>query len=346
MKMRKKIILTMVSISVLAGFAFADTTPTYSTWNVNPTVNGDNLKFKQVVAQLRELRKEFIDTKDPQQKLVIKQKIVQLLQTYYVKYPILMGRYIHADFHLTEKELKQNLKPFKQQEKQQLKQELTWAREQLKEAWKTNMKGLKRWLDKDIKDQIKAIWKKYQDQIHQLRSSLKGLSKEQRKDVIQQIRELRIKRLEEIASLVPVDKKQKIENYINQLKQHFITVDSDYQTYKNSIQQKKTEIYTQISTKVKGIIDNAINKFEDKLKNLPEKEQQKIVDKVLKKINKIIVAHENSKQNHNSLHFKTEIWILTYLQEKVEEIKQDLNLQSQEIQDNNIINQVLNNVSK
>ena len=348
MKDTKKIILASIAMMVLGSsvFAFNNSIVTWNVVNSSQSISNQKNGYKQFIDQLHQLKEQLKNAKTLQDKIVVKKQIVNLLQEYYNKYPVLIGRYIHADFHLTEKQLKQSFKQFKEQKKQQLKQELTWAHQQLVQAWKTDMKWFKKGLQKSVRDQIKEIWKQYSNQIKQLRESFKRATKEQRKSILQQIRQLRIERLEKIESLLPADKQQKVESYIEQLKQHFNTVEGLYQNYKASIQQQKEQVYSEISEKLKQAIDTAVANFEKKISTLPTEKQEKILNKVLKRINKIIAAHEKGKQNHNSLHFKTEIWILNYLQQKIEQFEQELGFQKQQTQDSNIINQVLNSISK
>jgi hypothetical protein len=141
---------------------------------------------------------------------------------------------------------------------------------------------------------------------------------------------------------LPADKQTKVEAYLNNLKEHFAKVDNIRNTFKSEKESVKQSMYNNLTDKVKSVIDKAIEKFKEKLSKLPADRQLKVYNRVLEKINKIIFNHLNSNQKKDTIHFKTEISILNYLKEKVEQLKDELNLKTSLTDETNLINNIIN----
>jgi len=338
MKTNKLLTIALLWTLVISWSAFAS--DTNLTWNIT-TVQSTKQDITTYRTQLKELHNQLKLATNHEEKFVIRNKIYELTKEIVAKYPKFISTYTHRDFHFNERN---QLSWFRNEIRTQRQELKTWFNEERKNMWqnrKNNLKEVKKTLNKDTKQQIKEIFKKYHWQIQTLKSQITTLKKQikqskdkttkqqiwsQIKTLWTQIKQLRIQALTEIKSLVPIEQQAKIQTAIDNMQNTWNDIQTKKEDFKKEIETKKTDIYNNISVKVKSNIDNAISKLQSKLNSLSKDKQVKLLTHIQKRITKIIANHVNdTKINHNWIHFKTELWILNYLKNNIDTMLNKLN---------------------
>lgn len=334
MKTNKLLTIALLWTLVISWTSFANNT--FWTWNTAWTINS-TVKNQDIVNyrnQMKTLRTELKSATTHAKKYSIRNQMFQLTKWIVAKYPRFTAWYTHKDFHFNERT---ELSWFKAEIKNEREQLKNWIKTERKSMWenrKQNMKGIRKSLDKETKKKIKEIYTNTHSQIKDIINKIKTLKEQakQSKDkttkqeiwnqikwLWKQVRELRINNLEQIKSLVPEEEQVKIQSVIDNMKNTYNNIQQQKETFKTNKETKKTEIYNWISTTVKSNIDTALENLNTKLNTLTEDKKSKLLLHIQKRINKIIKNHiTDTKIDHNGIHFKTELWILNYLKDKID----------------------------
>jgi len=329
MKTNKLLTIALLWTLVINWISFADNT----VWTNNQNI----INYRN---QITTLRTELKSATTHDEKYNIRNKMYKLSKQISTQYPRFTPWYIHKDFHFNERNL---LSWFRMETKNQKQEFKNWIKTKLKAMWENRkqiIKPLKKSLDKKTKQEIKQINKEIHNQIKEIKNQIQILKEQKSKTndkktkqeirnqikwLWNQIRNIKINKLEKIKELIPEEQKEKIQAIIDNMKKTYNDITSKRKTFKNTITTNKTKIYNWISETLKNNIDTAIEQLKNKLNTLTKEKQSKLLLSIQKKINRIIQNHLNeTKINHNGIHFKTELWILTYLKEKIDNIVNEL----------------------
>ena len=321
--MKRKLLLTTgiglaLSTSSFAMQGLTQTTwtnvTTYATWS---TIN-NKMTWKEFKEKLHELKDQLKNAQSDEEKQEIKEEIYQLFSNFEKNHKWVLPAYVHNTFHYVENE---ELKSIKEES-----EKFWWnMREENKELWSKIIdlrKNIIENSDNLTRKNIHKLDKYYKIQFEELREKIKATKDESVKNEIRkQIRNLRIEKLTKIKFLVKDEYKKDIDTIISMLQVHW----QDHDLKRNNFINKKTEekdiAYKNISDKLKSKIDAIVNNFVEKLKSMPTDKADKLLYIVKKRLWKIIENHYKNTKNPDSIHFKTEIAILNYLQDKINEIK-------------------------
>ena len=338
MKTNKLLTITLLWTLIISWTAFADNTAW--TWNQNVIHTWTNQDIVNYKNQMKTLRSELKSETNHSQKYNIRNQMYELSKQIVAKYPRFTAWYTHKDFHFNERT---ELSWFRAEIKKQKEQLKNWIKLERKSMWgnkKQTIKALRQSLDKNTKQKIREINKNTHNQIKELISKIKTLKEQvkqtkekttkqeiwsQIKWLWEQIRNLRINTLEQIKTLLPTEQQAKIQSVIDNIKNTYNDIQEKKETFKTNREEQKTKIYAWISTTVKTNIDTAIKNLNTKLNTLTEDKKNKLLTHIQNRINKIIQAHINdTKIDHDGIHFKTELWILNYLKLKIDTMVNNL----------------------